>query len=292
VRVPSVDEAAATDRDLLTLQEAADQLKVHYMTAYRWVRSGELPAFKAGGRLRVRAADLADFVERRTVEVALPSGQEGRTDWPVHADRLHGLLREGRGPEAGALVRKVVADGAAVGDVYLNLLTPALHRIGEDWEGGGISVAEEHRATEIVKALIARMGEAFRRRGPSRGTVATATPSGEQHALGSAMTADFLRGAGYEVHHLGADVPVEDLELFLDVVPCDAVCLSVTRLDLDRDVMVASCRAARKAGAVVLLGGQGADDLLAAEAGAVLVSELGDVADRLADALHDAADSS
>ena len=39
--------------DLLTLQEAADELKVHYMTAYRWVRKGELEAFKAGGRLRV-----------------------------------------------------------------------------------------------------------------------------------------------------------------------------------------------------------------------------------------------
>jgi MerR family transcriptional regulator, light-induced transcriptional regulator len=49
--------------ELLTLHEAADRLKVHYMTAYRWVRRGDLPAFKAGGRLRVRAGDLTRFVE-------------------------------------------------------------------------------------------------------------------------------------------------------------------------------------------------------------------------------------
>ena len=34
----------------LTLAEAANHLGVHYMTAYRYVRTGQLPARKAGDR--------------------------------------------------------------------------------------------------------------------------------------------------------------------------------------------------------------------------------------------------
>ena len=45
--------------DLLTLHEAADRLGVHYMTVYRHVRLGMLPARKVGGSWRVDPADVA-----------------------------------------------------------------------------------------------------------------------------------------------------------------------------------------------------------------------------------------
>ena len=45
----------------LTLHEAAALLGVHYMTAYRYVRLGLLPAAKSGGSWRVTAADLEQF---------------------------------------------------------------------------------------------------------------------------------------------------------------------------------------------------------------------------------------
>ena len=257
--------------DLLTLQEAAEQLKVHYMTAYRWVRRGDLPAFKAGGRLRVQASDVEHFVQQRRIDVVLP-GAAGRTDWPTHVDRLVTFLVAGQGQEAGHLVRKVIADGAPVGQVYLELLTPALHRIGDAWAAGQISVAEEHRASEICSGIIARHGEAFRRRGPSRGTAVTLTPPEELHGLAPAMVADFLRAAGYDVHHLGVNVPIEDLRLFLSVVPCDVLCVSVNMPVADSVyadlVDVAGDRA------TVIFGGQGADADHVAAANALHVSSL------------------
>ena len=274
---------ASVDSDgLLTLQEAADRLKVHYMTAYRWVRKGDLPAFKAGGRLRVRNSDLEQFVAERRVEVGLPSPGTGRTDWPVHVDRLSALLLDGQSVEAGSLVRKVVADGAAAGDVYLHLMAPALHAVGEAWSRGDTTVAGEHRATEICAAIMIRLGGHFRRRGPARGTAVTMTPPDEQHALGSAMVADFLRAAGYDVHHLGANVPLDDLRLFLQVAPCDLVCVSVTTPGLDAAVYAGLVQAAAEIeGATVVVGGQGADKAAAEDAGAVHLPDLGDLTRRL-----------
>lgn len=262
---------------LLTLQEAADRLKVHYMTAYRWVRRGDLPAFKAGGRLRVRAGDLEEFLQARQVDVTAPS-DGGGTDWATHVDALHRLLLAGDRAEAGALVRKVIADGAPVGDVYVRLLTPVMHRIGDDWVEGRISVAEEHRATEIVSGLVARLGDQFRRRGPSRGVAVTLTPPGDHHALGATMASDFLRGGGWDVHQLGANVPVEDLRTFLQIVPAELVCASVTRPDLERellerlrDVVVETT------GRPPVLGGQGVTAALAEELGVRYVASLEDL---------------
>lgn len=288
--MPQPIDPGGVGEALLTLQEAADHLKVHYMTAYRWVRRGQLPAFKAGGRLRVRTTDLERFVQRRSVDVALPSGGQARTDWKRHVSRFHRLITEGKGSEAGALVRKVVADGAAAGDVYVQLVTPALYRVGDDWVAGRIDVAEEHRATEIAATIVARLGESFRRRGPRRGTAVTLSPAGERHGLGGAMVADFLRAGGYHTHHLGTDVPTESIGSFVDSVQPDVVCLSVTRGDLDRQVLdglVAGVHE-RCPGAIVVLGGQGVDEHAADRSGAVHVADLAMLTRRLASARRSA----
>jgi MerR family transcriptional regulator, light-induced transcriptional regulator len=271
--------------DLLTLQEAAEQLKVHYMTAYRWVRQGDLPAFKAGGRLRVRRTDVDRFVTQRRVDVVNP--QPGRTDWPTHVTRLYELLVEGRGGDAAQLVRKVIADGAPVGQVYLDLLTPALHRIGDAWAAGSITVAAEHRAAEICSVIIARLGDHFRRRGPARGVAVTLTPPGELHGIAATMAADFLRAGGFDVHHLGVNVPVAELRQFLSEVPCDVLCVSVTMTPEDPAVYTSIANAAgADAPMVVTFGGQGVDPELAAAAGGVVIDSLDELPSKLDELVH------
>ena len=45
----------------LTLQQAADKLQVHYMTVYRYVRTGKLPATRVGSVWQVDPDDLAQL---------------------------------------------------------------------------------------------------------------------------------------------------------------------------------------------------------------------------------------
>jgi len=46
-------------RKTLTIQETAEtSLNVHYMTAYRYIRQGQLPASRQGTQWLVRQADL------------------------------------------------------------------------------------------------------------------------------------------------------------------------------------------------------------------------------------------
>jgi excisionase family DNA binding protein len=51
----------------LTLQEIADELKLHIETVREWVRTKQLPAYRVGRDYRVKRADLDKFLkERRT----------------------------------------------------------------------------------------------------------------------------------------------------------------------------------------------------------------------------------
>ena len=55
---------------LLTAAEVAEQLRVSTMTVYRLIRRGELPAVRVGRNYRVRARDLAAFLDGQVVDPA------------------------------------------------------------------------------------------------------------------------------------------------------------------------------------------------------------------------------
>jgi len=193
----------------LTLQEAAEELGVHYMTAYRYVRLGRLPAEKVGGVWRVARSALVDVqvggepVQRVVVE---GGSRRRRTRW---ADRLEARLVAGDSCGAWNVVEAALTAGARLDDVYLEVIAPAMISIGRRWEAGELDVALEHQASGIALRLVGRLGPRFMRRGRSRGTVVLGAPQGERHALPIALAADLARAAGWTVVDLGVDVPTK-----------------------------------------------------------------------------------
>lgn len=51
-------------QDIFTPEEIADKLKVSRLTVHRWLRKGELKAFKAGKMWRITREDLEAFLGR------------------------------------------------------------------------------------------------------------------------------------------------------------------------------------------------------------------------------------
>lgn len=192
--------------EFLTLQEAADTLGVHYMTAYRYVRHGVLPASKVGGTWRVAVADLETFRAAPPGDEPASEPRRRKAPW---AERLEARLIAGDGHGAWGVVEMALSSGAGLDEVYLDVITPAMQSIGERWVAGELDIAVEHRATGIAFRLIGRLGPRFARRGRTRGTVIIGAPPGERHSLPIALLADLLRGEGWEVSDLGADMPVD-----------------------------------------------------------------------------------
>jgi MerR family transcriptional regulator, light-induced transcriptional regulator len=187
----------------LTLQEVADLLGVHYMTAYRYVRLGLLEAHKVAGTWRVTPAALEELRRRSAASVAQPRGRR-RAPW---SERLEHRLVAGDARGSWSVIEAALAAGTELDEVYLDIVAPALRTIGQRWADGTLDVGIEHRASVITGRLLGRLGPRFLRRGRSRGVVVLGAPAGERHALPLALLSDVVRGAGWEVSDLGADVP-------------------------------------------------------------------------------------
>jgi MerR family transcriptional regulator, light-induced transcriptional regulator len=188
----------------VSLLEAADQLGVHYMTAYRYVRTGRLAAHKLGSQWRVVQADLDHFIERAAAPAVASTSRRSPAD---HTERLVSRLVAGDEGGAWTVVQRALAGGLAPATLYLDVLGPALREIGDQWASGQVTVAQEHQASMVTLRLLGRLGPLFTRPGRSRGSVVVGAPAGDTHSLPTALFADLLRGEGLAVVQLGADTP-------------------------------------------------------------------------------------
>ena len=237
--------------EVLTLQQAADELGVHYMTAYRYVRLGQLDAYKVGGGWRVGADALESFrVERQVSEPA----RSRPAPW---SDRLEARLIAGDAAGAWGVIEASMAAGTDVADVYVGVLSPAMRSIGERWRTGEIDVAIEHRASGIASRLVGRLGSRCLRRGRSRGTIVLGAPVGERHGLPVAILGDLLRLEGWEVSDLGADTPTGSfVHAATTTDHLMAVGVSVTSSDhLDECANVCAALRGAEVTAPIILGG-------------------------------------
>ncbi|HWL50123.1 MAG TPA: B12-binding domain-containing protein [Acidimicrobiia bacterium] len=224
-----------TSEPPLTISDAAQRLGVHYMTVYRYIRLGMLPARKEGSEWRIDPADL----KRLDTSPSVPARKRSA---PWHT-RLQARMLAGDEAGSWGVAEAAIRSGMEPRDFYCDVLTPVLHTIGELWQNGEIGVEDEHLASNVASALIGRLGPRFASRGRTKGTVVTAMPAGERHDLGLAMLGDILRSDGYRVLNLGADTPASALVAALrDVDDISAIALSVVnseRLDTAATLIMA-----------------------------------------------------
>lgn len=245
-----------------TLQEAADELGVHYMTAYRYVRLGQLDAEKVGGAWQVSDQALADFRE------GAGAGPVARGKPAPWAERLEDRLVEGDAQGAWGVIESAMASGADVRSAYLDLLSPAMVNIGARWAAGELDIAVEHQATVIATRVIGRLGSRCARRGRARGDVILGAPAGESHGLATAILGDLMRLHGWDVTDLGANTPTASfVHAAQRSAELKAIGLSVTHSTNLSDIE-ACCRTIKDAQPELLvvvggggLRGVGADDL-------------------------------
>ena len=239
------------------LREAAERLGVHYMTVYRYVRTGQLPAVRDGAQWTVAVSDLRRVGPARKVA---PRHRTARAERPA---RLVDRMVAGDEAGAWAVVEGALSSGADPENIYIDLLTPSLRAIGDGWERGELSVAEEHRASAVAARIIGRLGPRFARRGRTRGTVVLGAPPDEHHGLPGAIVADLLRIDGFEPLELGANTPAQSFaETALGADRLVAVLIGATTPRPDTAVRTV-VQALRQAGvtAPILVGGRAITDL-------------------------------
>jgi diguanylate cyclase (GGDEF)-like protein len=129
---------------------------------------------------------------------------------------------------AYAVTRRGLDCGLGLGQVYGEVIAPALWKVGDLWEAGEISVADEHLATAMTYRVMVGLYASTLGAEPAGGRVLLAGVEGEQHVVGLRMAADVLEVAGYEATYLGADVPTADLLGAIEQMGPDLLAISAT----------------------------------------------------------------
>lgn len=181
------------------LKEVARTLDVHYMTAYRYVRQGRLPATWVDNGWQIHRDDLDAFRSGPTDPTAKPA-----VDWP---GRLAPMLVKGDEAGAWGVIEAALAAGMDARGCYLSVLSVALADLGECWAAGtDDDLVDQRLATATALRIVHRLGARFTRPGRRKGSIVLGAPIGEHHTLPVAIAADLIRLAGFTVLELGADV--------------------------------------------------------------------------------------
>jgi DNA-binding transcriptional MerR regulator len=175
---------------------------------------------------------------------------------------LSALLRFDESGAHAALDRQLADYGREA--VLRDSVLPVLREIGEGWERGEVSVAQEHFASTLLRGRLLGLARGWDRGSGPRALLAC--PPGERHDLGLIVFGLALREHGWRVTVLGADSPVETIADAARVVRPDLVVVSAS----DEAPLLAAADELRALAATVMLalGGAGATAAVARATGA------------------------
>jgi MerR family transcriptional regulator, light-induced transcriptional regulator len=112
-------------------------------------------------------------------------------------------------PRAQEILDRLLAV-ATVDTLLREVVLPYLHELGERWERGEASIAQEHFASSVLRGRLLGLARGW---GLGLGPAAVlACLPGEQHDLGLIAFGLALRSRGWRIVYLGTDTPIETVE--------------------------------------------------------------------------------
>jgi MerR family transcriptional regulator, light-induced transcriptional regulator len=106
------------------------------------------------------------------------------------------------------------------------VVVPYLHELGERWERGEASVADEHFASNLLRGRLLGLARGWDRGLGPRALLACAP--GEQHDLALIVFGLALRERGWRITYLGPDTPIDSVENAARTLEPAAVVIAVT----------------------------------------------------------------
>jgi DNA-binding transcriptional MerR regulator len=193
------------------LYSAADEARVQRMQS---LVSGGLAAAQAA-RLILSGGEPAP----RTVSGSATTLEDAAGNLAASLDRLDEQAAN------TALDRLFAA--YTVETVLQDVVIPYLHRLGERWEAGEVSVAQEHFASNLIRGRLLGQAQGWGQ-GQGPGAILACVP-GEHHELGLLAFGVALRRRGWRITYLGTDSPIDAVaDIAPSLAPTVVVLLSMT----------------------------------------------------------------
>lgn len=136
----------------------------------------------------------------------------------------------GQRQAALGIVEEALRSGHSLVDIYVDVFTESLHRVGQLWEQNRISVAQEHIATSITQYAIAAVYRLMVPSEVNRGNMVVTGVAGELHQIGANLLADAMEASGWTVRFLGTNLPHSSVLATVEEISANVLCISTTIL--------------------------------------------------------------
>ena len=234
-------------------------------------RLGLLQAATRAGRSIGQVARLSTEALAALVETDRAARRERRAQEPLGSPQeIDAALTLARALDASALDDMLRRSAAAMGlwAFVERVVTPLLHAVGDEWHAGRLTPAQEHLVSATLHDIVTGMMRAFPRQAGAP-KLLVATPAGERHAIGAALVGAAAALEGWNVLHLGADLPASEIADAARAAGVRAVALSLVFVaDRERTLEeLRTLRARLPAGVTVIAGGAAARSLAGELAG-------------------------
>ncbi len=155
---------------------------------------------------------------------AVPEAEPG-----AGAGELSGALRRALDafdePAAQAVLDRLVSD-LSLTTVLREVVLPFLAELGQRWERGTVTVAQEHFASNVIRGRLAGLARGW---GNGHGPHAVlACPQGEHHDLALMVFGIVLHRSGWRIDYLGINTPLRELTWTVEARHPDLVVLAAT----------------------------------------------------------------
>lgn len=91
-----------------------------------------------------------------------------------------------------------------------DIALPLLKRVGECWQKGTFTVAQEHMTSAALRGVISAMMRLYQRE-KAKGHLIFCTPPSQQHEFGIMMAAMLALAGGLSLTYLGTNLPLDDM---------------------------------------------------------------------------------
>jgi len=232
-----------SETNYLTTKEVARLCRVSDATVKRWEDAGLLKSERTSGKhRRFRAEEVARFQREQGLgqktchgDQSVLSSMVRRKNLACSNSTLLDLLVSGCEEETANFMIGTFLQGTELTDIFDDLLSPAMRKIGELWYSGELSVAQEHLASRAAHYGVHKLRTSLPLPEMKGKTAFCAAIEGDLHELPAYLAQVTIENEGWEVMNFGANTPFFSLNDEVQQYSPNAICLSATYItELER----------------------------------------------------------
>jgi len=225
----------------LTTRDVARLLLVSEATVKRWADSGLLlPDKTVGGHRRFSIQSVARLRREQGIAPVAQSPAKRVAKKIVSAelpspDNFSEVLLSDTEAEATATLIDAYLKGHALATLFDTTITKAMHRVGDLWFNGTITIADEHLATRVVLSALQKLRAIVVPRQATGLKALSCGIEGDLHELPIHLAEIIFESEGWAISNLGPNTPLFTLRDMVAQKKPDLVCISARSIvDLDR----------------------------------------------------------